>query len=93
VTAMRKGDWKILLYHEEWILNGGIERMNTNNAIELYNLKDDEGERNNLALINKKKRDELLNDVLSWMKATKAKLPVAIDAAHQLEAGEGGDDN
>ena len=93
VTAMRKGDWKILLYHEEWVLNGGIERMNTNNAIELYNLKHDEGERNNLALINKSKRDELLNDVLSWMKATKAKLPVAIDAAHQLEAGEGGDEN
>lgn len=93
VTAMRKGDWKILLYHEEWVLNGGMDSIDTNNAIEIYNLKADEGERNNLAPINKKKRDELLNDVLSWMKATKAKLPVAIDAAHQLEVGEGSDDN
>lgn len=93
VTAMRKGDWKILLYHEEWILDGGIERINTNNAVELFNLKVDEGERNNLASVNKRKRDELLNDVLAWFKATNAKLPVAIDATHQLEPAEGSNEN
>lgn len=93
VTAMRKGDWKILLYHEEWILDGGIERIETNNAVELYNLKEDEGERKNMALVNRNKRDELLNDLLAWMRTTKAKLPVAIDAEHQLEPGEGSNDN
>lgn len=93
VTAMRKGDWKILLYHEEWVLDGGIERINTNNAVEVYNLKEDGGEWNNLASLNKRKRDELLNDVLAWIKTTNAKLPVAIDSAHQLEPGEGSNDN
>ncbi len=93
VTAMRKGDWKILLYHEEWLLNGGITSINTNNAVEIFNLKEDEGERNNVALLNKEKRDELLKDLLAWMKATKAKLPVPIDAAHKLDASDGSDDN
>jgi hypothetical protein len=41
---MRKGDFKILLYHEEWLLEGGMEKQATNNAMELYNLKTDEGE-------------------------------------------------
>jgi len=44
VTFMRKGDFKILLYHEEWLLEGGMEKQATNNAMELYNLKTDEGE-------------------------------------------------
>lgn len=93
VTAMRKGDWKMLLYHEEWLLKDGIKNIETNNAVEIYNLKEDEGERNNLALINKKKRDELLKDLLDWMKVTKAKLPVPIDATHQLDPGVDTDDN
>ncbi|MEJ7673897.1 MAG: hypothetical protein WKF59_14665 [Chitinophagaceae bacterium] len=51
----------------------GIKRA-TNNAVEVYNLKTDEGERNNIAASNPAKRDELINDLLSWMKNTKAKM-------------------
>jgi arylsulfatase A-like enzyme len=91
VVAMRKGDWKILLYYEEWLLDGGMKTINTNNAIEIYNLKEDEGERNNLANTNTKKRDELLNDVLTWLKKTQAPMPVRKDANHQLDDSDNGD--
>jgi arylsulfatase A-like enzyme len=74
VTTMRKGDFKVLLYHEEWILDGGWDKRQTNNAVELYDLKTDEGERNNIASSNPQKRDELLTDILAWMKKTKAKM-------------------
>ena len=91
VTVMRKGDWKIHLYHEEWLLNGGKKNPKNNTAIEIYNLKDDEGERTNLANINTQKRDELLADLLQWMKKTKAPLPTLITKKHQPILNEGGD--
>ena len=75
VTVMRSGDWKLHLYHEEWQLDGGRERLATNHAVELYNLKDDIGERNDLANVNTAKRDELLDDLLAWIKSTPAPLP------------------
>jgi len=75
VSVIRKGDWKLLLYHEEWQLDGGRDTIATNNAVELYNLRDDIGERNNLANTNPAKRDELLDDLLAWMKSTNALMP------------------
>jgi arylsulfatase A-like enzyme len=75
VSVIHKGDWKLHLYHEEWQLDGGRARLETNNAVELYNLREDLGERNNLALANTAKRDELLNDLLGWFKTVGAKLP------------------
>src|SRR5690606_35424457 len=75
VSVIRKGDWKLFLYHEEWILDGGQRKIDENNAVELYNLKNDEGERINLATSNKEKRDELLKDLLAWLKGTKAPMP------------------
>lgn len=93
VTVMRKGDWKIMLYHEEWLLDGGLKSIDSNNAIELFDLKNDEGERTNLALQNRKKRDELLSDLLAWMKQTNAKWPIPIDADHLLDNADSRDDN
>jgi arylsulfatase A-like enzyme len=75
VSTIRKGDWKLHLYHEEWQLDSGREKLATNNAVELYNLAADIGECNNLANANKAKRDELLHDLLRWFKATNAPLP------------------
>jgi arylsulfatase A-like enzyme len=74
-TVMRKGDWKLHLFHEEWQLDGGRERLAENNAVELYNLRDDPGERVNLALSNTAKRDELLDEMLAWMQRTGATMP------------------
>ena len=74
-SVIRKGDWKLHLFHEEWLLDGGREKIDTNNCVELYNIKGDIGERNNLAAVDKRKRDELLDDLLDWFNKTEAKLP------------------
>ncbi len=74
-TVIRKGDWKLHLFYEEWMLDGGMDKIATNNSVELYNMKEDIGERVNLANANPQKRDELLGDLLKWLKETKAPLP------------------
>ena len=75
VSVIRKGDWKLLLFHEEWSLDGGMENLASNNAVELYNLKDDIGEANNLANEKPEMRDELLHDLLAWQKEVNAPIP------------------
>jgi len=75
VSVIRKGDWKLLMFHEEWSLDGGMEKIDTNNSVELYNLRDDPGERNNLVRTEMKLRKELLGELLEWIKDTDA--PVA----------------
>jgi arylsulfatase A-like enzyme len=76
VSVIRKGEWKLHLYHEEWQLDGGREKLATNRAVELYHLASDTGERRDVARTERRKRDELLDDLLSWMEAIKAPLPV-----------------
>ncbi|MES2924683.1 MAG: sulfatase [Verrucomicrobiota bacterium] len=75
VSVIRKGDWKLLLYHEEWLLDGGREALATNHAVELYHLSNDIGEREDLAAKETAKRDELLGDLLGW--AEKSHAPFA----------------
>jgi arylsulfatase A-like enzyme len=75
VSVIRKGDWKLHLYHEEWLLDGGREKLATNKATELYNLSEDIGERHDLSNENTAKRDDLLDDLLAWFEKTNAKLP------------------
>jgi arylsulfatase A-like enzyme len=75
VSVIRKGKWKLHLYLEEWILDGGIEKIDTNRAVELYNIDKDISEKNDLALQRKDVRDELLNDLLNWHKRVKAPIP------------------
>lgn len=75
VSVIRKGDWKLHLFHEEWVLDGGRSNLTTNHAVELYNLADDIGERNDLSNTNTAKRDELLNDLLAWQKSVNALIP------------------
>jgi arylsulfatase A-like enzyme len=72
VSLIRKGDWKLHLYHEEWLLDGGRDALATNGAVELYDLARDIGERNDLANAHPEKRDELLADLLAWIEATAA---------------------
>lgn len=75
VSVIRKGDWKLHLYHEEWLLDGGRDRIGSNRAVELYDLSADPGERRDLASANRVRRDELLGDLLAWLKAIEAPLP------------------
>lgn len=76
VSVIRKGDWKLLLYHEEWLLDGGAERVPANGAVELYDLSKDPGEHTDLAATEPEKRGELLADLTAWLAATKAPMPV-----------------
>ncbi|MGL4424514.1 MAG: sulfatase [Gemmataceae bacterium] len=82
VSVIRKGDFKLHLYHEEWQLDGGREKIATNHAIELYDLKADVKEDQNIANMNTKKRDELLDDLLKWLADTKAPLPTNPNPAY-----------
>lgn len=75
VSVIRKGDWKLHLYHEEWLLDGGREKLASNRAVELYNIADDQGETNDQGASNPSKRDELLGDLLAWIERVPAPLP------------------
>lgn len=80
VSVIRKGDWKLMMFFEEWSLDGGRKKMATNNSVELYNLKSDPGEKNNLAGKNSSKRDELLDELLLWQQQIKAPIPQATNS-------------
>ncbi|MEZ4827917.1 MAG: sulfatase [Bacteroidia bacterium] len=75
VSVIRKGEWKLLMFHEEWVLDGGKENIERNNSVELYDLKNDIGESHNLAQTQTAKRDELLNQLLDWQQVIKAPVP------------------
>ncbi|WZP00333.1 sulfatase [Isosphaeraceae bacterium EP7] len=74
VSVIRKGDWKLFLYHEEWLLDGGRGALATNHAVELYNIREDLGEREDLAQKDPSRRDELLDELLVWIGRTNAPL-------------------
>jgi arylsulfatase A-like enzyme len=75
VSVIRKGDWKLFMFHEEWILDGGEEGMEDNHSVELYNLRNDPGEDRDLSNLEIKKRNELLEDLLEWQKEIEAPVP------------------
>lgn len=75
VGVVRKGGWKLLQYFEEWVLDGGRSKIDTNNAVELYDLENDISETNNLANANKAKRDELLDLLIDWQNSVSAPIP------------------
>jgi arylsulfatase A-like enzyme len=82
VTVMRKGDWKLYVYLEEWVLDGGADTIASNNAVELYNLASDRGERTNLANQNPELRDTLLSELIAWHGTTEAPIPGEQNPAH-----------
>jgi hypothetical protein len=60
--AIRSGDWKLQEFFED-------------GRVELYNLKDDIGESNNLAASRPEKRDELHQQLKAWRAAINAPMP------------------
>lgn len=86
VSVIRKGDWKLHLFHEEWQLDGGREKLPTNRAVELYHLKNDPGERNDLAARETDQVNELLDDLLGWIGRTRAPMPATPNPGYQAEA-------
>jgi arylsulfatase A-like enzyme len=62
VSLIEIGDWKLMEFFED-------------GRLELYNLADDVGEKNNLAQKMPEKTKELHNRLLAWRKEINAKLP------------------
>jgi arylsulfatase A-like enzyme len=69
-SAVRLGDWKLIQYFE-------------NNDLELYNLKEDLSEKNNLAQTNPEKRKELLEILENWRKETQAPVPAELNPEYE----------
>lgn len=61
-SVIRKGDWKLIQDFED-------------GSLQLYNLKEDLSELNNLAQTMPEKRDELLTDLKQWQEETNALIP------------------
>lgn len=85
VSVIRKGDWKLLMFLEEWVLDGGREKMISNNSIELYNLRNDIGERCNLVKTETKKRDELLDQLIAWQDKIQAPIPTESNHEYRIK--------
>ncbi len=61
-TALRKGDWILIPPYSEPALNKLVNiELGNSNDYQLYNLKEDIGEQNNLAKTNKRKLEELIS--------------------------------
>ncbi|NIP68664.1 MAG: sulfatase-like hydrolase/transferase [Planctomycetales bacterium] len=86
VSVIRQGRWKLHLYLEEWVLDGGRERIADNNCVELYDLENDIGERTNLAQQHPHIRDALLADLLAWHDTVQAPIPTKKNPAY-VQAG------
>jgi arylsulfatase A-like enzyme len=86
VSVIRKGDWKLLLFHEEWVLDGGKEGVSSNNSVELYNLVKDPGEERDLSNTNIEKRNELLKDLLEWQQDINAPVPEEPNPEYSLQS-------
>jgi len=65
--AIRRGDWKLIEFF-------GVDAADT--RCELYNLKDDIGEKNDLAAKMPDKAGELRQKLIAWRKSVGARLPV-----------------
>jgi hypothetical protein len=85
VSVIRKGDWKLLMFHEEWVLDGGRENIDINNSIELFNLSNDIGEKNNLVNTETAKRDELLDQLIAWQNQIEAPIPTEANPDYSID--------
>ena len=70
-SVIRNGNWKLHHYFED-------------NALELYNLEDDLGERNDLVDKEPEKAKELLGLLNSWRAKTKAPIPTELNSEYEL---------
>lgn len=75
VSVIRKGDWKLLLFHDRWSLDGGRDRLDANGAVELYDLSVHLDECCDQSKTRVEKREDLLDDLLQWIEQTGA--PIA----------------
>ena len=63
--AIRKGDYKLIHFYDD-------------DTVELYDLKKDSGEKNNLAKAQPKLAEELRDELKQWLKDSGAKMPIRV---------------
>ncbi len=69
-SSVRLGDWKLIQYFE-------------NNDLELYNLREDISEKNNLVSLQREKTIELLDLLDKWRKETSAPIPKELNPEYK----------
>jgi arylsulfatase A-like enzyme len=75
-SAIRDGDWKLIKWYED-------------GSLELYNLKDDIGESNNLVQANAAKAKELHEKLVAWCSEVNALMPVPNESYNSASKGKG----
>ena len=70
--AIRAGDWKLIEFFED-------------GRLELYNLRDDLGERNNLASSQPERAKELQTRLAAWRQHVGAKMPTKNEAVAEAD--------
>ena len=73
--VIRCGDWKLFEFFGDYIDREDNYRYIIGQRIELYNLRDDIGERNNLAETYSEKTKELLDKLRAWRASLNAPMP------------------
>ncbi len=71
-SSIRKGDWKLIEYFED-------------RKVELFNLKEDIGEKNDLSKTNRNKAKELLTDLVQWRKDLNAPVPTELNPDYKAK--------
>ncbi|MFH4968334.1 sulfatase [Gaetbulibacter sp. M240] len=69
-SVIRYGEWKLHYYFE-------------NDEVELYNLAQDIGERNNLAIKEPEKKEEMMDYLKKWWNETKAPIPRKLNPEYE----------
>ena len=82
VSVLRKGAWKLMLYHEEWVLDGGRAALPGSRAVELFHLTEDPGETRDLAAVETERMEALLDELLAWISETGAPLATQPNPGH-----------
>lgn len=77
-SVIRLGDWKLHHYLEDSESQGG--------GLELYNLRDDIGEKKNLAQSNPKELQRLLSKLNAWRQSVNAPIPTKKNPQFDAEA-------
>ena len=67
--AIRSGDWKLIYYYED-------------KSMELFNLKNDRMERNNLVNLQPTLAKELYTRLMKWLIDTRADIPTELNPAY-----------
>ena len=82
---IREGDWKLIEFFGDWINPAG--RYTVGARLELYNLRADIGEKQNLAGTERPRAEAMRTKLRAWLKSIPAEVPApnpAFDEARQL---------